>query len=71
MTTVQKLVEDAYQKALNIQVLINNGSRRIKIGDYPSVGCGGTHVGNTRELSGLKILKIKKKKGKIRVSYEV
>jgi len=33
--------------------------------------CGGTHVGNSGELAGLRIRKIKSKSGRTRVSYEL
>ena len=44
-------------------------SRALKIGDYEPVGCGGTHVDNTRSLAGLTIGKTKLKKGRLRISY--
>lgn len=44
-------------------------SRALQIGDYPAVGCGGTHVATSAALSGLMVRKVQNKKGAIRVSY--
>lgn len=33
--------------------------------------CGGTHVGSTRDLKGVRVTKLKAKKGTLRVSYAV
>jgi alanyl-tRNA synthetase len=44
--------------------------RAIRIGDFEPVGCGGTHVATTSELAGLRITGIRKKSGRLRVSYQ-
>lgn len=44
-------------------------ARLIKIGDYPGVGCGGTHVKSTKEIGAMGIRKISSKKGRTRVCY--
>ena len=49
----------------------NTNLRFIEIQNYTPVGCGGTHVKSLREIGELKIIKIKNKKGKIRVSYSI
>lgn len=44
-------------------------NRGIRIGDFGAVGCGGTHVTATADLAGLRIIGIRKKGGRLRVSY--
>lgn len=44
--------------------------RAIRIGDFEPVGCGGTHATTTAELAGLRITGIRKKSGRLRVSYQ-
>lgn len=44
-------------------------NRAIQIGEFEPIGCGGTHVGTTAELSGLTILSVRVKRGRLRVSY--
>lgn len=36
-----------------------------------SCPCGGTHVGATRQLEGVRVTKVKAKKGTLRVSYSL
>lgn len=47
------------------------GVRVSIIGDFEATPCGGTHVDSTRELLGLKVTRVKFKKGVLKVSYEV
>jgi len=44
--------------------------RTVSFGNY-KVACGGTHVGSLGELKGLYIRKIKSKKGKVKISYNL
>ena len=46
-------------------------SRGIKIGEYPGISCGGTHVSNLSEFAFAIVQSVKHKKGRIRMSYEV
>jgi Ser-tRNA(Ala) deacylase AlaX len=46
-------------------------ARVITFEDFPSWGCGGTHVNNTDEIGRVIIRKIKNVQGKARVSYSV
>ena len=46
-------------------------SRSIKIGDYPSIPCGGTHVSSLSEITFVAVQAVKQKRGRIRASYEV
>jgi Ser-tRNA(Ala) deacylase AlaX len=45
-------------------------NRAISVGEFEPVGCGGTHVATTGELAGLRISSIRKKSGRLRVSYQ-
>jgi Ser-tRNA(Ala) deacylase AlaX len=45
--------------------------RAIRIGDFAPVPCGGTHVKSGQELVGLKITKVKHRKGRLRLSYTI
>jgi Ser-tRNA(Ala) deacylase AlaX len=44
--------------------------RVVYVADHPCA-CGGTHVKNTSELGTVVVTKIKKKKGQVKVSYEI
>lgn len=46
-------------------------TRKIKIGHYASVPCGGTHLTSTCSLEGLRITKIKINKGLLRIGYAI
>lgn len=45
--------------------------RVSKIGDFPYQPCGGTHVSNTSELSGLFVHKFKLKGGDLKIYYDI
>ncbi|MCL2629091.1 MAG: alanyl-tRNA editing protein [Alphaproteobacteria bacterium] len=45
--------------------------RVLRIGDYPPVPCGGTHLKNTSEIGRVKIKKISAKNGGVKVSFEI
>lgn len=47
------------------------GSRKIAIGDFPAVSCGGTHPKSLGTLTEVEVTKIKSQKGVLRVSYSV
>ena len=47
------------------------GSRKIAIGDFPAVSCGGTHPKSLGTLREVEVTKIKSQKGVLRVSYSV
>ena len=44
-------------------------TRALTIGQFNLLPCGGTHVRNAEELSGLEITRIKRKKDNLKVSY--
>ncbi|MBS1155486.1 MAG: hypothetical protein H6R07_1410 [Proteobacteria bacterium] len=45
-------------------------TRTIRIGDYPAIPCGGTHVGQLGEIASILVTGIKAKSGRIRISFE-
>lgn len=45
--------------------------RKVQIGDFEPVGCGGTHVASTAYLGTIKIKKLNNKGGTLRISYDV
>jgi alanyl-tRNA synthetase len=66
-TNLQKIIDSN----LSVAVIFDpEGKRTIKIGDYPAVGCGGTHVNSLAEIGQVTLKSINVKSGKLRVSYE-
>lgn len=48
--------------------------QNVQLATYPNefyICCGGTHLGDVSQIGGVRISKIKRKDGKIRVSYEL
>lgn len=45
--------------------------RAVQIGDFEPVGCGGTHVKTTAELTGIRLTGIRTRKGRLRISYDL
>jgi len=45
--------------------------RVIQIGDLPPIPCGGTHVKNTREVGGFRVLKLEDCGGSFKLYFEV
>jgi Ser-tRNA(Ala) deacylase AlaX len=46
-------------------------SRAIRIGDHPPIPCGGTHVSDLGEIGPVRIEAVKRKGGRVRVSYSL
>ena len=46
-------------------------SRIMEVASLGVMGCGGTHVSNTREIGSFKIRKMKTTKGKTKISYSI
>jgi Ser-tRNA(Ala) deacylase AlaX len=72
-------LEDQLQSALSalaesdVPVFVEGDvftDRKIRVGDFPAIGCGGTHLVSTASLAKIKITGIRSKRGRIRVSYE-
>ena len=45
--------------------------RAMRIGDFPPVPCGGTHLRNTAEIGDFNIRKISRKGDRLKISYEL
>lgn len=45
--------------------------RSIQIGDYPPIPCGGTHVESLAAMAAIRVLSLKSKSGRLRVSYDI
>lgn len=57
---------------LPVRVLLGQDSlRRIAIGDYAPVPCGGTHAPSLAALDEVQVTRVRRKSGRIRVSYAV
>ena len=57
---------------LSIEILVESDqkSREIQIGNCQRVGCGGTHIKNTRHLNNFYVRNIKAKKGQLSIGYD-
>ncbi len=72
ISTINKEINQKINDNLGIKIEGDpQKSRKIKIGNYTSVPCGGTHLKSTGELVGLRVTKVKSKKGRLRMSYEI
>ncbi len=47
------------------------GRRTIAVGDHSPVGCGGTHLASTLGIGAVRVVSVKRKKGRLRVRYDV
>ncbi len=66
--------EKAHELSEYIPQTVLDTYQNVHIAKYPdnfNICCGGTHVQDISEIGSVKITKIKKKNGKIRLSYEV
>lgn len=71
-TTIDNAVEDAVRN--NMECQIENGDvRKLKIGGFDGVACGGTHLNSIEEIGSLKVGKISNnnKEQTICVKYQV
>lgn len=57
--------------ALPRHIALEDGRRKVRFGDLPAYGCGGTHVSSLAELGSVVIGSVKIKKGQLIVSYTV
>jgi Ser-tRNA(Ala) deacylase AlaX len=65
---------EAHQHSKYIPQAIINAYKNVHVAQYPDgfeICCGGTHLTDVSQLGEVKITKIKKKDGNIRVSYDV
>lgn len=65
-------LEDAIEADLPVPITGNpEQDRGIAIGNYPSIPCGGTHVESLSVLKKVELTKVKVKKDRLRISYDV
>lgn len=60
---------EQYLNQINLQSFLDKPVRIVRIGNYKSVPCGGTHIHSVREIKSIQVTKIFAKNGKIRISY--
>jgi alanyl-tRNA synthetase len=75
-SNVQNVLDDELRKkiadAVSVKIIGDPyTSRSIQIGDYSPIPCGGTHVANLSEIGMITIDGVRKKSGKLRISYGV
>lgn len=69
--TINASIERCIAENCGVQVIGDPFTNRaIKIGDFEPIPCGGTHVKEIRQIGRALVTSIKKKKDKIRMSYE-
>ncbi len=68
---IERVVNAWIDEALEIRITDADGLRTVTWGDLKAYSCGGTHVKNTRELTGIKVESVKFKKGELRVAYQL
>ena len=54
---------------IKAQVINEEGTRTVQIGEHLPVLCGGTHVASCSELGIVSVRKVKAKRGRVRVGY--
>ncbi|MEE1923680.1 alanyl-tRNA editing protein [Pseudomonas sp. 148P] len=75
----EEMTAESLEQALNRLIAADqprhlrdeNGMRSVGFGSLPMHGCGGTHVLSTGVIAGVRILKMKEKKGQLSVHYDV
>lgn len=71
-TQLSEQLAIAIQNELPVNILGHPQSdRSVQIGNYPALPCGGTHITNLSEITAIKLGKITRKKGKLRLRYTV
>lgn len=75
--TIQGQFQTLFEKFLSenppMQIVIDEGMRKLKIGNYTPVHCAGTHTHNVREIGRISLLscKITRKERTISIKYKV
>ena len=67
----QHEVDDAINQDLPVVIIGDpHSDRAIRIGDYQPIPCGGTHVARTSQIGAVRVEGVKRKSGRIRLSYK-
>ncbi len=64
-------IKAALQANLPLRVIWSDGGRKIQIGEYPAVPCGGTHVDTVADLEAIPLRGVKAKRAVLSVGYAV
>jgi alanyl-tRNA synthetase len=71
-TALQEDIQRSLEMSLPIQIIGDpNTDRAIRIGTYAPIPCGGTHVSNLNVIHKIRLDGVKKKSGRLRISYSV
>lgn len=69
---VTRRIQQDVQDALLVMIRVEpQSARTVQIGDYPPMGCGGTHIKSTSDLESLRTTRLRIKSGKLRISYQI
>ena len=70
---VNQALADPKIRELPAHIVEDGGVRKLKIGDFEPVGCGGTHLESLQELGDMKVgpVKVNKKEATVTVKYSV
>ena len=68
---IERVVNAWIDVGLEVRLTNTDGLRTVTWGELKAFPCGGTHVQNTRELTGFTVESVKFKKGELRVAYQL
>lgn len=68
---IERVVNAWIDEGLEVRLTNTDSLRTVTWGDLKAFPCGGTHVQNTRELTGFTVESVKFKKGELRVAYQL
>ena len=65
------LLKDSFEGDIPVVISKNDGLRTVMMGNHLPVGCGGTHVSSLKEIGPIRVSKVKIKKDRVKISYEL
>jgi alanyl-tRNA synthetase len=73
ITRIEEKVNESINSNVFTEIITeeSDNTRMLKIGAFPPIPCGGTHVENLSELDGIHIRGVKIKKREIIVGYDL
>lgn len=69
-TYLNEIIKKCIDDKTPVNVIHENELRKIKIGDYQALACGGTHLDNLEQLQSVTLRRITINSATVRVSYE-